>query len=486
VAMRQSGPISLFSERQSTSPPTASLLLSILAHGAVIALVALGVIVSPRVSHPVLEPRYAVRRLDLHMPDPEKRQAQAAGVRYPGPLPAPSPAPDLAKASARPQVARQVAQATPAPQTLLQPKLPRQIIPEKVPAPTVVIWQMENKTTATIVPPLPKKTTATVVQPAVQPPNEEVNLDKLAIASSPTASKTQPILPSTTTPMVVLAPQAAPTPPETTSKSTAQPTPAAVVSLSDLRKEGVVILPPANQTASSSSSGLLAPGHPEDLAQADHGNADRGNAPGNNTAPGGANSAKDDAGKSGAGKAQGTKTGQDGKDNTVLGPALAETSNGAGTVERINLPKNGEFGAVIVGSSLEEMYPEAAELWSGRLAYTVYLHVGLAKSWILQYALPAATEAAAGGNAAHLAAPWPYTIVRPNLTLDDLNADALMVRGVVNASGRFEALAVAFPPKYAQAEFVISSLRQWEFRPATQGGHPTAVEVLLIIPGEAE
>ena len=120
------------------------------------------------------------------------------------------------------------------------------------------------------------------------------------------------------------------------------------------------------------------------------------------------------------------------------------------------------------------------------MAYTVYLHVGLARSWILQYSLPRAADAAAAGIVTRLAAPWPYNIVRPKLVPGAINADALMVHGFVNQAGRFETLAIAFPPEFAQAEFVINALDQWQFRPASQNGQITRVEVLLIIPEEME
>jgi hypothetical protein len=136
----------------------------------------------------------------------------------------------------------------------------------------------------------------------------------------------------------------------------------------------------------------------------------------------------------------------------------------------------------VVGSSIEEKYPETAELWAGRLAYTVYLHVGLAKSWILQYSVPRAADAAVAGNVAHLEAPWPYCIVRPNIASGAIDADALMVHGFVNQSGRFEGLAIAFPAEFAQASLVLDALKQWQFRPATQNGQMARVEVLLIIP----
>jgi hypothetical protein len=164
----------------------------------------------------------------------------------------------------------------------------------------------------------------------------------------------------------------------------------------------------------------------------------------------------------------------------------AEGSGNQPATTHITLPISGQFGAVILGASLKEAYPETAELWSGRLAYTVYLHVGLAKSWILQYSLSREDNAAASGNIAHIDAPWPYNIVRPNLDPGAVDADALMVHGFVNRAGRFEGLRVAFPQEFAQAKFVLDTLAQWQFRPAVQNGQNVKVEVLLIIPAQEE
>jgi hypothetical protein len=162
--------------------------------------------------------------------------------------------------------------------------------------------------------------------------------------------------------------------------------------------------------------------------------------------------------------------------------------NGTGNepaVTRIVLPKDGHFGVVVVGSSPMEEYPEAQGVWTDRLAYTVYLHVGLAKSWILQYCLPADAAVVVAGNLTRPDAPWPYVVVRPHLAPSDTNGDAIMVHGLINTRGQFERLAVVFPQQFAQAQFVLSALQQWQFRPATQDGQITAVEVLLIIPRES-
>jgi hypothetical protein len=68
----------------------------------------------------------------------------------------------------------------------------------------------------------------------------------------------------------------------------------------------------------------------------------------------------------------------------------------------------------------------------------------------------------------------------------DLNADALMVHGVLNDAGRLENLAIAYPEGYVHARFVLAELRQWQFRPARQLGKAVPVEVLLIIPEQTD
>jgi hypothetical protein len=476
--MRGSGTITLFSERPLSSQRPTSFLISILLHGVAIGVIAAGIVLRPRFDDRVIAERYTVRHLDLRQPPPRMDQSAKDAELYPTRKKDEQEKPIHTAAAERPpaprpRVARQVAQDTPTPQTLLQPKLPRKIVPDKLPVPTVVIWSMEKQPLNTIVPPLPHKTAPALVHPSVDPPNEEVILADLGIKSSELSTTPQPIVPSTTSPVVVLSPEAEPAPPETSSTSNQPPTPASIVSLSDLRANGEVVIPPANQTASSNSSGVVGAGRPDDLAKADaNGTSDKPN-PSDNP-----NSASNGTAAS---KATGS---QQGINPTIVNGPTSVGSGSIASVDRIALPKDGQFGVVVVGSSLEERYPETAELWAGRLSYTVYLHVGLAKSWILQFALPHNSDAAAAGYATHLTAPWPYTIVRPNLAPGSFNADALFIHGVINAAGRFEAIAVAFPPKFPQAEFVLSALRQWQFRPATQGGLITPVEVLLIIPDE--
>jgi hypothetical protein len=376
---------------------------------------------------------------------------------------------------------RQMVQALPGPQTLLQPDIPKPVtLAEKIPVPTVVIWDGKKSTDKTIVPPIPLKPAVAIIKPSVQLPNDEQNLADIAIAAANMPVQPQPILPSTTTPVVISGPKPTPPAPVTTAAGAAQPTPTAVMSLSDSHMaNGAVTLPPINESASSNSPGGLTPGQTKGSAQA--GQASPSDKQGGAAGAGQASRiAGDPAGDSRSNKGNRTGSGKTASGQTDFGQGNQPST------ARITLPITGQFGAVVVGSSLEDQFPEAAPVWSGRLSYTVYLHVGLPKSWILQYSLPRSGDAAAAGNITRIEAPWPYNIVRPNIAPDSVDADALMIRGFVNQAGRFEALAIVFPSQFAQAQFVLSSLAQWQWRPATQNGQKIKVEVLLIIPEEQE
>lgn len=244
------------------------------------------------------------------------------------------------------------------------------------------------------------------------------------------------------------------------------------MSLSDLKMaEGKVVLPPVNESANTDAQGMLAPGAAQNPSA--QGNGDQAGSPG-----------------AGLGSASATDVAVNAaKPDVAITPPTQGANAGADQVgspatTQITLPKDGQFGAVVVGESLGEQYPELNSVWSGRLAYTVFLHVGLAHSWILQYSLPRTNEAESAGAIARLEAPWPYSIVRPNFPAGAADGNTIMVHGFVNLSGRFEGLNVIFPPQFQQTEFVLRSLQNWQFRPAGQNQQPERVEILLIIPGE--
>jgi hypothetical protein len=139
-----------------------------------------------------------------------------------------------------------------------------------------------------------------------------------------------------------------------------------------------------------------------------------------------------------------------------------------------------------MNSSLADEYPEVLDIWAGRQAYSVYVQVGLTKNWTLQYCLPASTETTPAERKAHLEPPWPFDIVRPKLSPADVPANAIVVHGMVSKAGRFESLSVVYPGHFAYASFLLNILRRWQFRAATQDGVPVEVEIVLVIPEDAE
>lgn len=468
--MNSARTITLFTEGQDIGQKPTSILLSFVFHCLAIGLVFFGAMYAPRLDTRAIAHRYEVRRLDLDMPDLPAPRPAPSKVSYPVPKHVEHPSPS----TGRKTVQRQVTKAAVGPQTLIQPDIAKQLaLAEPVPVPTLMVWSPSKTVVKTIVPPQPAKPTAASVTPSPAPPIEEMNLADVSIATSALPHPKLPALPSTTSPIAVEGPQVqlAPT---SISQISAQPTPAAVMSLSSMRMaQGSVVLPPVNESATANARGPLDAGDAHDSAP---GSSDRD-------------------GKGGAGN-------QDGHGMNAPGNALAAASgNGTSpspqpgngnsegrriTATRITLPRDGQFGAVVVGASLSDQFPDLTRVWSGRLAYTVYLHVGLARSWILQYSLPFTEDAESAGTVARLEAPWPYNIVRPNLAADQAETEAIMVHGYVNQSGRFEGLRVVFPPQFPLTQFVIGSLQQWQFRPAARDGQIARVEVLLIIPEELQ
>jgi hypothetical protein len=465
--------ISLFTEQADPGQRPTSFAASILVHGLALTVAWFGFAYKPPTARVTTE-YYSTRRLDLRMPA-QQRLPGGEHIAYPGPQPAARTRASGGKPSPRLPALRQMAQVKRGPQTLIQPDLTTlATLPEEIPLPQVVIWSPSKTPVKNIVPPLPEKPTTADVRPALDLPTQELNLADINLASSSQPSPNSPVAASTASPLAVHLPQQVQLPPITASQASAQPTPAAILSLSDLRMNGTAILPPVNEAVASSAQGALAQGRTGNPSPPgnDHPAAHAGEAA---TSPGSATKLNaPDAAAAGAGHSNAA--------NPASGADSAANPYGEPAATQITLPKDGHFGAVIVGDALEDQFPEVAGAWSGRIAYTVFLHVGLAQSWILQYSLPRPAEAAAGGTVAQLDAPWPYNIVRPNLAPGSVAADVLMIHGFLNPSGRFETLSFVLPEDFPRAQFVLGALRLWQFRPAMQDGQPAKVEVLLIIP----
>ena len=449
---RSSATLSLFAEPSVSSRRPSVFALSLMTHAAVFGLVYYGMTHLPRIQNLTLSQRYSVRQLDLHALDPDFPNMPQLPVPEQSKIPYPGREvieqmsggvmPDVAE-SMRTFLASAAGR-----QTLIQPEFHSQLsFAEQVPLPAMMIWTPELMPHKRLVAPLPSPPTAANVKPSLELPNQESRLADLPVAPTELAARAEAMPAASTSPLDSRLPKPVQMPPATIAPTLEQPTPIAVLSISDIRlPDGTVFLPPVNDMAKSAGSALAGASR---IAGMDAASSRRGGTPREEV-----------------------------DDIAIDGRRLSS--------DHILLPRDGKFSVVVVGSSMAEEYPETPEIWANRVAYTAYLHVGLKKNWILQYSVTRAADTAVSGHVSRLEAPWPYDIARPNLLSRDLNADALMVHGILNQAGRLESLAGALPSSFRYTSFVLRKLREWQFRPARQNGQPTAVEVLLIIPQDGD
>jgi hypothetical protein len=342
-------------------------------------------------------------------------------------------------------------QVRPVKQTLVQLDVPPDVVlKQPIPLPTALLWTSSRF----VAPPLneiPRERVNLPTKPTLEPPNAEITVADLRVAAA--LLNELPQLPrpaSTTSPVRSAGPQQANETPQTLSEFPSQTTVAVnVISLPEnpVSSTTVVVVPPANQIAPSGG----ASGQQE-------------------TPPASTGPAPESEPRASASGLHDTSD-----DDTLPGTT------------RITLPKDGKFSAVVLASAASSPYSESEGALSAKVIRTVYLQMGLRKSWILQYCLPNGAEQNNNvkGSTTSLEAPWPFLMIRPN-ELNNSDADYVVVHGIVTAEGRFDQLALVFPEDLAQKNLLMSSLKRWEFRPASQAEQNLAVEVLLIIPRESE
>jgi len=209
--MSSSSAISLFSAQPALEQRPYSFLVSMVVHTVVIALVFLGILSAPKVRSSVLTERYSVRHLDLHSLESEMQRAASNAIEAPSVHPKASPLPK-GGSEAEPQVMRQVLDAPKVRQMLVQPDIPKPLkLPKEIPLPTVVIWNAEKPQIQTVAAPKPQAPPVSLAKPVIQRPNKAPILADIAIKPTDLKLSTQPILPSTTSPVIVSGPK--PTPP---------------------------------------------------------------------------------------------------------------------------------------------------------------------------------------------------------------------------------------------------------------------------------
>ncbi len=487
----QSRTITLFAEAPSVRRGPSSFLVSALVHLLVIGLGYLYMKETVRVTDLIAKQRYTVRLINVEPPRLRTMRAGGSGSEGSS-LSAPITESPAADGQAASPLMRNVVRPVHAAQPLVQPDLPPDLLEKQVPLPQVVIWSPGSLPAVAITPARPKIANTPISTPSLEIPNDQLQIANVKITPSAFDTNKLSLPASTTAPLVIKHPSLPAQMPAIVSSPVGTATPARVISFSDVQLvRGTVALPALNDVGAA--NGVNDPNAEKTLAGSNSNGTGKQNArgagskneQGNGGSAAGGGSQVALAGTGGQGGSQGNGHGgaNDGSAAGNEGDGSGTGLAGAASVTEIRQPMDGQFGAVIVGSSLAEKYPETMQLWAGRLAYTVYLHVGLQKNWILQYAVTR-EAASVGGNAMQPHAPWPYLMERPTLAPGDFNSDAVMVHGLLNVSGHFEGLNVVFPTGFSQAKFVMSALEQWRFRPALQDGKIIAVEVLLIIPEE--
>lgn len=483
--MRSSSPISLFSRPPQKESGPSAFVVSFVLHSFLFGVLFITFREAKMAPRVLPNRKYEVRLLDI------KRTAPSVTWYPPHPMRrAHTVAQRSIRAGGRRGVAPRVqvarvssnfATPKPAPQTLIQPQVPpEQQVLQEIKVPHAMVWTPGEIAQKKIVTPKPQPLSAMLAKPSLKLPNTELNPSEVSLTSTPFQTKAPMPAPGTTIPVKVNAPNPAKQLPETASQTNQRLSPARVISVSNLKvQEGTAALPVINEIAQADTigapalgqvSGQSAPGKDKSASRdegraAGHGAKDAGNNSGGVTVDDG--SGKTSQSASDAGVSIDTGGG-------------SSASGEMGTQQHITLPKGGQYGMVVVGASPEEDYPETADLWSGRLVYTVYLQTNTPQNWILQYSLPKVpNDPPSGGN---LAAPWPFDLMRPSMKYKDV----ILVHGFVNTKGEFEQLSIVYPPELSEAARLLRALKKWVFRPAALNGQPTRVEVLLIIPGVEE
>jgi hypothetical protein len=455
-----------------------------------------------------LEPPDTPRDAPKPKPAEKKEEAKAAQpttVKLQAP---PAPAKTAAarqapKVFVPPEIKRNVISES----TLIQPLSPPDLVPPNTPLPSFRVFTAQ-------VPKIPKpfivpgRRTPTPPDPAPPPPPPPT----IELANAPPVAnplRSSLVLPPAPPPVI----EDQPPKPTTAQPPSRVGDPANILSLSDrpVAPSDKLVVPPGNVLGATGDGVILRAGTADgdpggatgaksgdpqgkgpastgpgtgSLGSTSQGTASQGTAIASGSSPGG-----NGAGRGGTSSSVSGGGGNPG--NAVSGIAIG----GGGVSTSGPIPKggvqrrasNGTFDAVVVQSSSGDPFPESKELLTGRPIYTVYVALGTPKDWALYFCVPGEKEPPSPGNvvkigtATPLQAPYPTTLVRPDVAVPAFYKQVL-VHGYVNASGKVENLKVVRPIKPETDQALLSSLARWEFRPATRDGVNIGVEFVLSIP----
>ncbi len=172
-------------------------------------------------------------------------------------------------------------------------------------------------------------------------------------------------------------------------------------------------------------------------------------------------------------------------------PPAATTAHspdpGENGVIRMTHPSNGNFDVVILQSVARDGLPAVGATLSGNPVYTVYLSVGDAREWLLEYCIPASANPRTSGFMVNIddpgviSAPYPLSTAIPKSILDLPHPQHIVFRGLLSAAGALHEVKPVSTDN-ALIRDVLSMLSQWQFRPALRNKVPVEVEILLIVP----
>lgn len=488
--------VTLFSEQKIAQAGSPSMLASVFAHLAAsgIFFVLMKVAV-PHIIH-VSPQDFSVVRILNYNPSTSQASSGDDGLHY---LARNTPAIKSAGGRLRPR--RRVLPPNPkvkaGPQTILQAHPNHVAPPQHSVIPTVLLTASHPKITEKLFTPPPRPNAAAPTPHLLTLPNEEIHVADLMISSAPFTSNDFPVLPSTTVPYKLDNPTTDAQIVETTSPTQHAPSATQLLSISDLQivKGDITIPQTEDEVQKTAATGSMTAGEEYKTP-----GVQSSPQPGTSESPASGTDAGTNGEIASASRADSSNPTKAAPGITIQGQGSLSETNGLSTAAgpqpgtsmsgsvmgnqisftKIVKSKKGQFGAVLMGDSPEQNFPETADLWAGRNAYTVYINVGTQTNWILQYSLPKSAPAAERQEV--LGAPYPYEMLRPNFAPSELNSDALLVHGYITTAGRLIDPTAEYPPGFTLAAKVLHALMQWQFRPAMLNGAPTMVEVLFIIP----
>ena len=168
-------------------------------------------------------------------------------------------------------------------------------------------------------------------------------------------------------------------------------------------------------------------------------------------------------------------------------PMPEPARNNSAEVIRTTHPSSGNFDVVILQSVTRDDLPDAGGALSGNPVYTVYLSVGDAREWLLEYCIPASVNSRASSfqvnidDPGAISAPYPLSTVIPRNVFDLPHPKDIVLHGRLSAAGILHGVEGSNMDSALIRE-VLPLLSQWQFRPALRDQVPVEVEILLIIP----